>query len=148
MSDTIAYGGIEVQLLRRGWPRAGGRHPYRKTYRLKPGDAWHDAEVTLDQWEHYVQSDDGPIPVGAAIVRELLDDGAHTAVFTECWGGGCVLMGHDFVCVEVTGKDRVSDTQHAFARIARGLLGEKLDLAVVEWGVDTSDSPPAAGQKD
>jgi len=35
---------------------------------------------------------------------------------------------------KVKGKDKLSKTQHPFARIARALLGDRLDLAVVEWG--------------
>jgi hypothetical protein len=35
---------------------------------------------------------------------------------------------------KVKGKDRISSTQHPFARIAHTLLGARLDLAVVEWG--------------
>jgi hypothetical protein len=35
---------------------------------------------------------------------------------------------------KVKSKDRLSRTQHAFAPIARQLLGKNLDLAVVEWG--------------
>jgi hypothetical protein len=35
---------------------------------------------------------------------------------------------------KVKGKDRLSKTQHPFARIARALLGDRLDLAVIEWG--------------
>jgi hypothetical protein len=35
---------------------------------------------------------------------------------------------------KVKGKDKLSDTQHPFARVARALLRERLDLAVVEWG--------------
>lgn len=31
-------------------------------------------------------------------------------------------------------KDRVGPKQHAFARAAKRLLGDRLDLAVVEWG--------------
>jgi hypothetical protein len=34
---------------------------------------------------------------------------------------------------KVRGKDRLSKTQHPFARVARALLGDRLDLAVVEW---------------
>ncbi len=34
---------------------------------------------------------------------------------------------------KVRGKDRLSKTQHPFARAARALLGDRLELAVVEW---------------
>lgn len=43
---------------------------------------------------------------------------------------------------KVAKKDRLSPNQHAFARTARELLGEKLDLAVVEWGYETASSSP------
>jgi hypothetical protein len=35
---------------------------------------------------------------------------------------------------KVANKDKVSLTQHAFARAAHSVLGERLDLAVIEWG--------------
>ncbi len=100
---TIMLGGEEVPLLRRDW-RSGKRQPLRKTYTLQPGQHWHDAELTPDQWEHYVQVDDQEqIPVGALIARELVNDGASHAVFTELWGG-CVLVNQDLVCVAAEGK--------------------------------------------
>lgn len=34
----------------------------------------------------------------------------------------------------VTAKDRLGPKQHAFAAVAQQLLGDRLDLAVVEWG--------------
>ena len=37
---------------------------------------------------------------------------------------------------KVRRKDRLSKTQHPFARVARTLLGDRLDLAVIEWGDD------------
>src|SRR5207302_1548560 len=76
--------------------------PYRKTYVLKPGENWKEAPITRDQWEYYVALQDGPIPVGAAIARELIAEGATSAVFTEMWGG-LVLVGADLVCVEENG---------------------------------------------
>ena len=39
----------------------------------------------------------------------------------------------------VGAKDRVGPKQHAFARAAKRLLGNRLDLAVVEWGRLTPD---------
>jgi hypothetical protein len=39
---------------------------------------------------------------------------------------------------KVAKKDRLNRPQHAFARIARQLLGDKLDLAVVEWGYEVA----------
>jgi len=35
---------------------------------------------------------------------------------------------------KVAGKDRLSPSQHAFARAARQLFGSRIDFAVVEWG--------------
>lgn len=34
-------------------------------------------------------------------------------------------------------KDRLNPNQHAFARAARQVLGDRLDLAVVEWAYET-----------
>jgi hypothetical protein len=39
---------------------------------------------------------------------------------------------------KVAKKDRLNAPQHAFARIARRLLGDKLDLAAVEWGYEVA----------
>ena len=174
------YGDVEVPLLQRPWRKNHERLPYRKTYSLKPGQHWREAPSTTEQWEHYVHLPEGPVPVGAAIARELISEGASCAVFTECWGRGCVMMGPDLVCLEwnseiatllkklrsangdrwaglpdvialfpcgriamreakVAGKDKISETQHAFARSARALLGSRFDLAVVEWGRETAN---------
>jgi hypothetical protein len=35
---------------------------------------------------------------------------------------------------KVAKKDRISQTQHDFARVASELLGSRLQLGVVEWG--------------
>jgi hypothetical protein len=40
---------------------------------------------------------------------------------------------------KVAKKDRLNEPQHAFARVARRLLGVKLDLAVVEWGYEIAE---------
>ncbi len=118
----------------------------------------------------------GAIPAGAMIVRELMAEGADTAVWTECYGRGrVVLMSPDLVCVDMTGhvgrilrqihsangnrwaglpdavglfpngrvvmrdakvvgKDKISATQHQFARAARQVLGPRVEFAAVEWG--------------
>ncbi len=171
----IKFGDADVPVLEGSWPVAE-KQPYRKTYRLKPGQHWRDASATPEQWENYVLLDDGePIPVGAVIARELLAERASTAVFTELWGG-VVLVGADLVCLaergpiqelldalrranggtlaglpdvialfpngrvamreakNVSARDRLGVKQNAFARAAQQLLGDKLDLAVVEWG--------------
>jgi len=41
--------------------------------------------------------------------------------------------------VDFAKKDRLNPPQHAFARIARRILGEKLDLAAVEWGYEVAE---------
>ena len=176
-AKRIAFGDLEVPVLERAWNTTAERLPYRKTYGLKPGQLWTDAPSTPDQWEYYVLLEDGPVPVGAVIARELITEGATSAVFTEMWGG-LVLVGPDLVCVEENGdiskildelrtamngklgglpdviacfsdgriamreakhitakyKDRLGPKQHALARVAQGLFGERLDLAIVEWG--------------
>lgn len=40
---------------------------------------------------------------------------------------------------KVAKKDRLNPPQHAFARVARRLLGQKLDLAAVEWGYEVAE---------
>lgn len=157
--------------------------PYRRTYLLKPGQHWRDAPEISTLWEHYVQLPFEVFPAGAMVARELVAEGADSAVWTECYGRGrCVLMSSSLVCVDieelgelgrvllaardrnggrwaglpdaigffadgrvamrdakVVSKDRVSATQHAFARAARLVLGDRLDLSVVEWGQHTVD---------
>jgi len=174
---TAKFGDTEVPVLERDWTTTAERLPYWKTYGLKPGQHWKDAAITKAQWEYYVLLEDGPVPVGALIARELMAEGATSAVFTEMWGG-LVLVGPDLVCVNENGdirkvldelrtatggslaglpdviacfpdgriamreakhvstnyKDRLGPKQHAFARVAQRLFGDRLDLAVVEWG--------------
>lgn len=102
MNPTILYGDVAVLVYERSW-RAGPRQPYRKTYSLKPGERWNDAETTNSQWEHYVLLETNEqIPVGAMIARELIADGASCAYFTEMWGG-LVLVSPDLVCVKPEG---------------------------------------------
>lgn len=40
---------------------------------------------------------------------------------------------------KVARKDRLSSPQHAFARVARQVLGTKADFAVVEWGYNVAE---------
>jgi len=40
---------------------------------------------------------------------------------------------------KVAKKDRLNPPQHEFARAARRLLGDRLDLAAVEWGYDVAE---------
>jgi hypothetical protein len=35
---------------------------------------------------------------------------------------------------KLSGRDKLNANQHNFARLARCILGDRLDLAVVEWG--------------
>jgi hypothetical protein len=174
---VVRYGDSEAPIIRRDWPTTSDRLPYRKTYGLKPGQFWTHAPETPKQWEYYVSLEEGPIPVGAMIARELMAEGATSSVFTEMWGG-LVLVGPDLVCVNEGGeirevleklrkamngklgglpdvialfpngriamreakhvatkyKDRLGPKQHAFAQVAQRLFGDRLDLAVVEWG--------------
>ena len=173
---TAKYGDLEVPVLVRDWTSAP-KQPYRKTYRLIPGQHWSEAPISERQWENYALLPDGQaVPVGALIAGELRAEGATSAVFTEMWAGRCVLVGPDLVCVREDGalaelltklraaaggslgglpdaiglfpdgrvamreaknvraRDRIGRKQHRFARLARELLGERFDLAVVEWG--------------
>lgn len=172
---TIIYGDIEVPIIERAW-QVSERLPYRKTYSLKVGQHWKEADVTSEQYESYVLLDNGDaIPVGAVIARELLSEGALSAVFTELWGR-FVLVNPDLICVQEEGlikeildavrletdgklsgipdvlavfsngrivmreakvakKDRLQKNQHNFARVSQKLFGDRLDIAVVEWGI-------------
>ena len=94
---TIELGGELVPVVTRDWV-SGEREPYRKTYSLKPGQHWLDAEVTPNQWEHYVVTRDGQIPVGAMIARELIAEGALVAAFTEIWGR-FAMVNEDLICI-------------------------------------------------
>ena len=147
--------------------------PYRQISVMKPGDHW-AAAPTTQQFEHYVEIDGEVMPVGAAIARDLLMDGAAWVCFTELWGRRPVVVSPDLVAQEMDGrvgvllsdlraandgrfgglpdvigewadgtvvmreakkksKDRLSVNQHKFARAARRVLGDRLDLAVVVW---------------
>ena len=171
---TITYGDIETPIIERFW-KVAERLPYRKTYKLRLGESWTEADITSEQYESYVILEDGEvIPVGAVIARELISEGALSAVFTELWGR-LVLVNSDLICVQEDGqikeildavrsktsgslsglpdviavfsdgriamreakvakKDRLQKNQHNFARVAQKLFGNRLDLAVVEWG--------------
>jgi hypothetical protein len=99
---TIKYGDSEVPVIERFWKIAAPL-PYRKTYNLKIGQHWKEADETPNQYESYVFfGDRDSIPVGAVIARELLLEGASTAVWTELWGG-LVLVSHDLIRVEEDG---------------------------------------------
>ena len=171
---SIRYGSIEVPLIERNWPEVVA-DSYRKTYTLQPGQHWREAEVTEKQGELYTSIDGEMVPVGAAIARELLSDGATWACFTELWPN-LVIIGADLICMPPDStagelieklrqandgalrglpdviasfpdgrvalreakarktRDRLQETQHTMADVARRVFGERLDLAVVEWG--------------
>jgi len=96
---STVLGGYEVPVFRYDW-QAGTRQPYKKTYNLLPGQNWRNAETTDDQWEYYVLQDDREqIPVGALIAREMIDDGAIFAVFTEMWASKFVMINHELNAV-------------------------------------------------
>jgi hypothetical protein len=174
---TITYGGREVPVFERSW-QASAPLPYKMTYKLKPGEHWNDAPTSHKQFENYVLLNDGQaVPVGIAIARELMEESAKSAVFTELWAGCLVLVGPDLICISadhgdfkellaklrdanqsrfgglpdviacfpdgriamreaknLAAKDRLNSNQHKFAHAAYQLLGDQLDLAVVEWG--------------
>jgi hypothetical protein len=97
----------------------------------------------------------GVVLVGADLVcvaeegeiRELLDS-LRVATGSRLLGGlpdvigifpdGRVAMR---AAKNIGAKDRVGPKQHAFARAAQRLLGNRLDLAVVEWGRQPSTAP-------
>ena len=100
---TIKFGDKQVKLFRRGW-KSGKTIPYRKTYSLKPGQHWSEAEETSEQGEGYIQTSEGnQIPVGGRIAQELIDEGAKIAAFVELWGG-CVLVNHELKCIPEEGE--------------------------------------------
>lgn len=164
----------------RYWKRRREMRPYFRTDLLKPGQSWSDAPTVGGYTEHYVRLDGQTLPVGVAIARELLREGAIEAVCTDLTLGRLRLIDCNLICVEATTaiseilqtlhaangnrwaglpdaigifpdgrialreakvakKDRLNKPQHEFARAARGVLGVRLDLAVVEWGYEVSD---------
>ncbi len=171
-NDQMKFGRTFVPILKREWPCAPSQ-PYRKTYGLKPGQSWFDADIA-DQLEYYALDGDGiVVPVGAMVTRELKAEGATEAAFVELWHG-VTLVDENLVCVDGqhveienilkrveekrgklkgfpdviavfsdgrvaareikrAGEDSVKTDQHEVADTLRGLFGQKLDLAVVEW---------------
>jgi len=103
---------------------------YRKTYRLNPGESWWDSEITTKQWETLVEADEGPIPVGAMIARELEEMGAAWAAFTEMWAGRRVLVGPDLICLAEDGSIAVLLAE--LERLNAGSLGGLPDV-VGQW---------------
>ncbi len=125
-------------------------------------DAPVDLFSSLSEW--YVQLPDGPVPSGAVAARELLAEGASLALWTECYvGGRVVFISPDILRAikaannnkwaglpdaiglfpdgrivmrdaKLAGKDKVSITQHAFARAAASLFPGRIEFGVIEWG--------------
>src|SRR4051812_9225809 len=104
MSATIRWGDDDVPVIYREWKRHPHRLPYRKTYKLKCGEKWHDAPTTNEQWEHYVDIGDEILPAGAVVARELVAEGATVALWTECWGRTPIFVSSDLIAVEVDGE--------------------------------------------
>jgi hypothetical protein len=98
----VRWGDDEVRVERRSWRASSDVSGYRKTYRLRPGEHWVDAPVTERQYEHLVQTEVGPLPVGLMIARELVDGGADWAVMVELWGR-TVLVDHRGICIPLDG---------------------------------------------
>ena len=101
--DDMRWGDDHVPVLQRSWTAADNVFLYRKTYALRPGQHWRDAPVSETQYEHLVSTDDGPLPVGVVISRELIDTGASWAVMVELWGR-TTLVNHNAECVELSGE--------------------------------------------
>jgi hypothetical protein len=175
---SVTLGDGPVAVLRRSWGGAPAV-AYRKSFRLRPGQAWHDADRSSSLRGRYALVDGEVLPVGVAIARELVASGAGWAYATEVWAGRVVLLGPDLVCAaadgavgallsllrrangsyaglpdvvgvaggrvvlrsarDVAARERLASPHHEFARAARRLFGDRLDLAVVEWG-----GPPGA----
>lgn len=133
--STIRFGDDEVPVLERTWPCAP-RSPYRKTYRLRPGDLWSNAPATEEQFEYYVETDGLVMPVGAAIARELITEGAAWACFTELWAGRVVVVGPDLICQAMEGPVAalIGSLQAANGGVLGGLpdvIGERPDGTVL-----------------
>jgi hypothetical protein len=180
---SVTYGDVPVAVLQRRWASAPPI-PYRKTFRLRPGQAWDDADRSSTLRGRYALVDGEVVPVGVAIARELVEAGAGWAYATEVWAGRVVLLGPDLVCAASDGavgallsllhkanggyaglpdvvgldggrvvlrnarnlasREHLGSPEHAFARAARQLFGDRLDLALVEWGDAVAFAPPDA----
>lgn len=99
----MRWGDEDVAVETKPWRAASDVNGYRQTYKLMPGDRWIDAPLGEGQYENLVATDDGPLPVGLAIARELVNAGASWAVMVELWGG-LVLVNHEGVCVPLDGE--------------------------------------------
>ena len=123
---TEQFGNAMVPVLRKDWRRAPTQH-YRKTYGLRLGESWFDADTTDEQSEHYVLGDDGvAVPVGAMIARELKSAGASEAAFVELWGG-VVVVDDNLVCVSELAKGKLAcaDSHVETGRILERVRAER-----------------------
>jgi hypothetical protein len=101
--SVIKYGDIDVALHVRLWKRRREMVPYFRTDLLNPGQCWRDAPTSWNvkgYTEHYVQLDDGPIPVGVMIARELRDSGSSSALCTDLTLGKLRLVSPDLILVD------------------------------------------------
>ena len=104
MAETCKLGSGLVPVFQKlDWLRAP-EQAYRKTYTLRPGDSWFDAESTPGQREIYVLDQNCiAVPVGAMIARELKFQGAVEAGFVELWGG-VVVVDENLKCIPLSGR--------------------------------------------
>ena len=128
-NETILLGGQEVPVIRKNWV-SSYTVPYKKTYTLLPGQSWCEAEETSDQSERYVKTRENKyVPVGAVIAEELINEGADIAAFTELWGGKCVLVDQNLVCI--SDNDRLVQILNYIRNKNNGRLGGLPDVMAV-----------------
>jgi hypothetical protein len=127
----VFYGDARVAVHERDWPVAPSE-PYRKTYRLRPGQHWQDAELSTSVRARYALVDAEVVPVGVAIAREAMAKGAAWAYATEQWAGTVVLVGPDLRCVALDGA--VGELVEELRLANGGVLGGLTD--VVGRGAD------------
>lgn len=116
----VNYGGRQAAVLERDWPVAPPQ-PYRKAFRLRPGDHWRDAERSTTLRERYAIIDGEVVPVAVAIARELVSQGATWAFAAQVWAGRVVLIGPDLVCAAPDGA--VGELLDALSQRHGGLDG-------------------------
>ena len=96
---TGQYGCAVVPVLRRNW-RCAPKQPYRRTYDLKPGQSWFDADTSDGMSERYILDDAGlAVPVGVMVARELKAEGATEAALVELWQDAAVVVDETLFCV-------------------------------------------------
>src|SRR5262249_581992 len=129
--------------------------PYRYVIHLKPGESWHDAKVTPNKLptERYVQLPEGtdtwshsavfmsPDLICVELTGELWEilQKIKAATANRCAGlpdaiavfpDGRIVMRE----MKFAGKDKLTKTQHAFARAGRSLFPGRIEFGVIEWG--------------